>query len=357
MKFPGSKLLHRWDLSTQQHSLDGLLKSCQQVGLTGFAEVNLPQGVGMILYYLGGEVNALFREGAIASHGQAALERLGLYLPKGEGSVSIYELPLDMAHLLRGVTNRRKLKQTLHDRGELAALLRRLAEATHTGALEVQTEEGSAMILLVRGRVSNTYWETAGGQTFEKGEARERLDAALDVAEGELFLSEFSREVWKTRHEMRGGIRPTLHDRQQATADQLVAEETALRNQVLDELFTQVPAIIQASIFDLVTGLVLASKGRGTEALRVGLLSEKLPAVSLYLRDLVAAEGDDHVELFELTTGRVTSLVATIAELNEAIAVLADKSMPTALAGAALSRSCRSYSERLRPPRPAKRDG
>src|SRR5262249_15631086 len=106
MKFPGSKLLHNWDLSTQRLSLHDLLKSCQQAGLNGFAEVSFPDAVGMIFYYLGGEVNALFREGPVAHHGQAALEKLNAYVSGEEGTVSVYELPLDVAHLLRGITNR-----------------------------------------------------------------------------------------------------------------------------------------------------------------------------------------------------------------------------------------------------------
>ena len=63
MKFPGSKLLHHWDLSAQAPALDDLFRSSQQAGLTGFAEMKFPEAVGMIFYYLGGEVNALYREG------------------------------------------------------------------------------------------------------------------------------------------------------------------------------------------------------------------------------------------------------------------------------------------------------
>src|SRR5512134_1461311 len=111
MKFPGSKLLHHWDLAARGLSLDDLLRSCQQAGLTGFAEVKLPNAVAMIFYYLGGEVNALYREGPVAFNGQEALDRLRSQVRQGEGFVSVYELPLDMAHLLRGITNRKKLRE------------------------------------------------------------------------------------------------------------------------------------------------------------------------------------------------------------------------------------------------------
>src|SRR5512143_3593142 len=108
MKFPGSKLLHQVDLSNQGVSLGDVLRSCQQVALTGFAEVRRTDAMGMIFYYLGGEVNALFREGQVAHNGQAAVDRLKALAPDQDTSVSVYELPLDMAHLLRGITQRRK---------------------------------------------------------------------------------------------------------------------------------------------------------------------------------------------------------------------------------------------------------
>lgn len=354
MKFPGSKLLHHWDLSTQRISLDDLLRSCQQVGLTGFTEVKFPQAVGMIFYYLGGEVNALYREGPVAYHGNTALERLRAQVGGEDGSISVYELPLDMAHLLRGITNRQKLKETLRTKGDLVELLRRMEKSEHTGTLEVQTGTGSAMILLVRGRVSNTYWETSGGLTFEKGEALQKLEEALDGQEAQLFLSEFSRDVWKTRHEVQTSVRSRLERRaevQPPPTAQVAAEESTLRNQVLDEIYNQIPALIQSFIFDLMTGAVLARKGRGTSAIRVGLLAEKVPALTIHLRDLVATEDADQLDIIELSTERVATLVAIVPEAQEAIAVLADKSQPTALIGAALSRSVRAYAARLHPAR------
>lgn len=359
MKFPGSKLLHHWDLATRSLSLDDLLRSCQQVGLTGFAEVKLAQAVAMIFYYLGGEVNALYREGPVAYHGQAALERLRTQVGGEEGSISVYELPLDMAHLLRGITNRQKLKESVKSRSDLAELLYRMEKAEHTGTLELQTRLGAAMILLVRGRVSNTYWESAGGLTFEKGEARQKLDEALDQAGGDvqLFLSEFSRDVWKSRHEVQTTLQSRLERRELVSPpppDQVAAEEIALRKEILDELVSQVPALVQAFIFDLLTGAVLARKGRGTSGIRVGLLAEKVPSLALYIRDLVAAaEAEEQVELIELSTGRVATLIAIVPEAQEAIAVLADKAQPTALVEAALSRSVRSYAARLHPARGA----
>jgi len=355
MKFPGSKLLHHWDLAARGLSLDDLLRSCQQAGLTGFAEVKFPHAVAMIFYYLGGEVNALYREGSVAYHGQAALERLRSQVAGDEGSISVYELPLDMAHLLRGITNRQKLKETVRDQSSLQELLNRMEKSEHTGTLEIQTSDGAAMVLLVRGRISNIYWETAGGLTYEKGEARQRLEEAVANSEAQIFLSEFSRDIWKNRHEVQTSVRSRLErleGRTQLPTDQVAAEENALRNQILDEIYAQIPALIQTFIFDLMTGAVLARKGRGSSAaLRVGLIAEKVPSFTIYLRDLVAAEDGDEIEIIELSTERVATLVAIVPEAQEAIGVLADKSQPTALISAALGRSVRAYAGRLHPAR------
>ena len=353
MKFPGSKLLHHWDLSVQTIPLEDLLRSCQQVGLTGFAEVQFPEAVAMIFYYLGGEVNALYREGPVAFHGQEALERLRAQATAPEGFVSVYELPLDVAHLLRGITNRQKLKDSIASRHDLTELLQRMEKIEHTGTLEIQAELGSAMILVVRGRVSNVYWESADGLTFEKGEARRRLEEALGKTEGaHVYLSEFSREIWKSRHEVQDSVRSRLErhddDGTKTATEQAASEELFLRNQILDELCAELPSVVQAFLFDLLTGGIICRKGgRGTSALRVGLIAEKVPALTLYLRDLVAAEEHDEVELVEVSTGRVAVLVALVPETQEAIAVVAGRAQPTAMIGAALARAVRSYAARV----------
>src|SRR5262249_16202217 len=160
-----------------------------------------------------------------------------------------------------------------------------------------QTAAGAAMVLLVRGRVSNIYWETTGGLTYEKGEARQHLDEAVSHGEAQLFLSEFSRDIWKTRHEGQASVRTRLephHHRAPPSTGMVAAEENVLRNQILDEIYALIPALIQTFIFDLMTGAVLARKGRGSSAaLRVGLIAEKVPSFTIYLRSLVAAEDAD----------------------------------------------------------------
>jgi hypothetical protein len=356
MKFPGSKLLHQVDLSNQGVSLGDVLRSCQQVGLTGFAEVRRADAMGMIFYYLGGEVNALFREGQVAHNGQAAVERLRNLSPDPDMSVAVYELPLDVAHLLRGITQRRKLKDEVTRAEDLEGLLGRLKEGQHTGTLEIQTGKGAAILLLVQGRVSNTYWETPEGVTFEKTEARRRLDKALGTGEIQLLLSEFSRDVWKTRHEIQETVRSRLQrasEDRPAGTDQLAGEEKASRQQLLDELDAEIPAALHCVIFDLLTGAILLRKMRGTDALRVSLLAERLPSFVLFLRDLVAAQDSDSMDTVDLSTRNVVCVVSVVPETQEGVGVIADKSQPTALIEAVLQRCVRGYAARVRPSRAA----
>jgi hypothetical protein len=353
LKFPGSKLLHHWDLAAQRPpALDDLFRSSQAAGLTGFIEMKFPKAVGMIFYYLGGEVNALYREGAIAHNGQAALDRLRAEAPPDEGTVAIYELPLDVAHLLRGITNRQRLKEAVSGKSGYAELLLGLEKSEHTGTLEIQTPDGAAMVLLIRGRVSNTYFESSNGTTFEKKEAVRHLEQALEKkgADVQVYLSEFSRDVWKSRHEVQDVVRSRLDRRegQPPASEQLAAEETALRSEALEELCAELPSVRQAFLFDLLTGQILMRKGaKGSAELRVGLLAERIPGLSAFLRDLVAAEDRDEVEVFEMTTARLSLVVAIVPQTQEGIAAVADRAQPTALIEASLLRLVRTYATRL----------
>jgi hypothetical protein len=120
---------------------------------------------------------------------------------------------------------------------------------------------------------------------------------------------------------------------------------------VLEELSSQLPALIQAFMFDLLTGTVYARRGRGTSALRTGLLAERVPVLTKYVRDLVALEDDDQIEVLNLSTERVALVVVTVPEAQEAIAVVSEKSQPISLLDSALRRVARSYAARLHPTR------
>jgi hypothetical protein len=348
MKFPGSKLLQQWDLSVRPLSLEDLFRSCKEIGLTGLAELRLPSTVGLIFYYLGGEVNALYREGSVAYNGQAAIDRLRARSLGKVGTVSVYELPLDMAHLLRGITARKKVPDAPRNATELEDLLARLEHAEHTGTLEVQAKEGSGMMLIVRGRISNVYWETPGGTIFEKGEARSKLTAALKRGVPSLYIADFSRETWKARTEVTAPSRHRL-DRHGAPDDPVQREEVALGEQVLADLLAQLPAVLHCFLFEMTTGAVLARVGPGLPEADLDSLIQRIPSVTTFLRNQTRGPGDeDGLDYIELSTPRASILVALIPEMLEAIAVAVDRSEPIPLVASALSQAAADYAARLR---------
>jgi len=346
MKFPGSKLLQQWDLSTRPLSFEDLFRSCREIGLTGLAELRLRDTVGLIFYSLGGEVNALYREGAVAYNGQAALDRLRARALGRVGTVSVYELPLDMAHLLRGISARKKLPEAPQNAAELDDLLARLERAEHTGTLEVQTGDGVGMLLMVRGRVSNVYWETVSGLVFEKGEARSKLNAALKREKASLHLAEFSRETWKARTEVTS---PSRHRLDRPGAGPLPHEAAALAAQVLGEMLGQFPSLLHAILFELTTGAVLARVGPGAADPGLEALTRRIPAFTTFLRNQTGGPGEeDGLDYIELSMARVSVLVAMVPEALEAVAVVSDRTQPIPLAGAALRQAAADYAGRLR---------
>jgi len=122
--------------------------------------------------------------------------------------------------------------------------------------------------------------------------------------------------------------------------------------EILEKLCADLPSVVMAFLFDLMTGQILARKGgRGSSSLRVGILAERVPSVTQFMRDLVAAEDHDEVETIEVSAGRVAVVVALVSETQEAIAVVAERAQPTALIGAALLRAVRGYATRAGPTR------
>ena len=353
MKFPGSRLLHQWDLSVHRLSLDDLVLSCRETGLTGLAEVRLPGAVGLIFYYAGVEVNAHYREGAVNVSGGEALERLQGRVGGPVGTILVFELPLDMAHLLRGIKNRHEIADPVRSAGDLEELLRRLQAAEHTGTLELQNRKGAAMVLLVRGRASNFYWETSGGVTFEKGEARLKLEESLSVGGTTLYLAEFSRDVWKSRHEVTVPVASRLEQRRDAVpVEQIAREEAALRELVLNEFVAEVPSVLHAFIFDLMTGAVYVRWGRGGAEVKVRALAEQVPAIVIDLRErTVFTDDDEGMEFLEIQTPKLAIFVAIVPEAQEALCVLSDRSQPSVLLESAIGQAVRSYSSRLHPSR------
>ena len=352
MKFPGSKLLHRFDLLAQRSSLEDLLRSSRDSGFTGLVEVAHEGATGLIFYYLGAEVNAMYRQGGSSLSGQRALERMRALSTDAGGTVSVFELPLDMAHLMRGLTKRQRWTNPVRTRGDLLELLRHLEKTEHTGTLEVQSPRGGAMVLLVRGRVSNVYFEGPNGLTYEKGEARTKLDEAVEVGEPQVFLADFSRDAWKARHEVLVPLLSRL-ERLDRRTPEAASEESVLRRELLDGLTAQIPSLLQALLFDLMTGVVYVRVGRGAADLNVSPLAELVPALVLHVRAQVeAGDGAAALEFLEFSTERIIVLVAVVPEAQEGLALLADHSQPVALLSAALVRASREYAARLPGTRP-----
>jgi hypothetical protein len=344
VKFPGGRLLHGWDLAIQRLSLDDLLRSCRQVGLTGFAEIKLASGAGMILYYKGSEVSAVFRGDDSGRQGQTALERMRAAMSSDEGQVSIFELPLEMAHLLRGITNRRRLPTPpIRVPADLEKLLDKLRHDEHTGTLEVQTDSGSAAILLVNGRLSNMYWEGIDGKTLEKQPALVGLQQGLMGDDALVFLADFSREVWKSRHEVSDATPERLDGAGPALgASTVVDAETRIRADLLKDIDSGLPSMVQALVCDLMTGTVLARRIRGAAAIAAMQLVDRLPGLAMQLRSAHVADGND-IEVVEIEGLRTSSVIVYIADHYEAVAVVADNRQPTAQVATVVRRLVRDY--------------
>ena len=139
---------------------------------------------------------------------------------------------------------------------------------------------------------------------------------------------------------MRSRLEP--RDPSATPAEQLVTEETTLRNQVLEELCAQLPAVAQAFMFDLMTGSVLArAAGGGARRCAVGLLADKVPALTLYLRDLVPPRTTTRSSSSRSPPGRWRCWWRSCRRAGGDRAH-GEKSQPTALLGANLARAVRA---------------
>jgi len=342
VKFPGGKLLHGWDLALQRLSLDDLLRSCRQVSLTGTAEIQLSSGAGMILFYKGSETSVVFREGGSGHQGGAAIERLRAAMAEDEGTIAVYELPLEMAHLLRGLTNRRRERHPVARPADLTKLLESLRHREHTGMIEVQTASGSAALLLVQGRMSNLYWEGTDGRTLEKEPGLLGLHEALLGDEAVVFVSDFSRDVWKARREVSEG--PGAIDGAEAELAPLPSadRESQLRSELLRDLDEQVPAMVQALVFDLMTRAILTRRIRGTSALASMQLADRIPDFTAPIREAHAADGDD-IDFVRIEAGQSATLIALVHRTAECVALVIDKAQPAGQVLETLRRRIEAY--------------
>jgi hypothetical protein len=365
MRFPGSKLLSQ-ELSTRTTAFDAIIRNCEDVNLSGYMEISFGDAEGLILFYLGEQINIIYRAGSEIFMSGEALLKLRNSAQLKEGKVSIYELPLDMAHMLRGLSNRQEIFGQIFASEPLKDLLKKLEQEGHTGSLEVITNKGTGMVLLVRGRFSNAYFETEGGVTFEKREALNKVFDILDRQDtaARVFQSEFSSDIWKARHETRRARESRLHEileQQLPRRPQPVVpppsppespppeppapvrDRRPLQQRVLSEIHQQTPSMLAAFFFNLESEEVEAHRVAAPKETEERLIIEKLPAFLKYLENLAAMRNDDHVEILIMSTENFYLIAKCIRETGEGLALITDKSQPVTLASSLLLNSSNRY--------------
>ena len=370
MRFPGSKLLSQ-DLSTETTPFDSIIRHCEDVNLSGYMEIAFGDAEGLLLFYLGEQINIIYRQGnKIFLAGEATLKLRNTAQLK-EGKISIYELPLDMAHMLRGLSNRKEIFGQIFASEPLKELTAKLKTEGHTGSLEVITGGGTGMILQVRGRFSTAYFETEAGVTFEKKEALNRIYELLDREDtvAQVFQSDFSPDIWKSRHPGTKGrpsrLQELLESRREDPSDATIRVEeyapepvaeivpqvepketldrTPLQEQILAEIHEQTPSLLAAFFFDLRTEEIDAELVTAPEETADRLIVDKLPAFVKYLENLAAMRSDDHIEILSMSTENFYLIVKCIRETEEGIALITDRSQPVTLASSLLLNSSNRY--------------
>ena len=88
MRFPGSKLLSD-DLSTKTTSFDDLVRHCEDVNLSGYLEIAFPDAEGILLFYLGEQINIIYRQVSKIFVSSEALLKLRNTAQLKEGTISI----------------------------------------------------------------------------------------------------------------------------------------------------------------------------------------------------------------------------------------------------------------------------
>jgi len=370
MRFPGSKLLSQ-DLSTETTPFDSIIRQCEDVNLSGYMEIAFGDAEGLLLFYLGEQINIIYRQGNKIFLGGEATLKLRNTAQLKEGKISIYELPLDMAHMLRGLSNRKEIFGQIFASDPLRELTAKLKDEGHTGSIEVLTSKGTGMILQVRGRFSTAYFETEAGVTFEKKEALNKIYELLDRDEtvAQVFQSDFSPDIWKSRLQGTKGRASRLQELLESRRDDpsnatIPAEEpvyrpvaevvppvepaktldrTPLQEQILAEINEQTPSLLAAFFFDLQTEEIDAELVTAPEETADRLIIDKLPAFVKYLENLAAMRSDDHMEILSMSTENFYLIVKCIRETEEGIALITDRSQPVTLASALLLNSSHRY--------------
>ena len=201
MIFPGRKpLLEK--ISTQNIRADDLLSEFTLQNFSGYAEFRFSEGKGILLFHSGEIITAIYKDDEKIKSEEDAVKAIKNRCRLDEGWISTYQLPSEMAHMLRGLCNRAYLEE-IQVSGKLQLILESLKKDQHTGTLDLiftdRKEKG--MILLINGRVSNTYLEMDTNLTLEGKDALNRILELVDEIDGscKIYQSEFSQEIWKSR--------------------------------------------------------------------------------------------------------------------------------------------------------------
>ncbi len=391
MRFPGSKLLSE-NLSTSTTPFDSIVRQCEDVNLSGYMAITFGEAEGLILFYLGEQINVIFRQASQIFVAGAATLKLRNTAEVREGKVSIFELPLDMAHMLRGLSNRKEIFERIFASSPLKDFIRRLAAEGHTGSIEVLTSQGTGMILHVRGRFSTAYLETEAGVTFEKKDALNKIYELLDREDvsAAVFQSDFSPDIWKTRQHGAKGKASRLQELLESKDDVLLGKKDAatpasspaisnatrapapapavetppvtpsrteqppkplkeiatrrpLQEQVLLDIRDQTPSLLATFFFDLSSEAIASELVIAPAETAERVIVEKLPAFVKYLENLASMKGDDHIELLSMSTENFYLIVKRIPETDEGIALITDRSQPLTLSSSLLLNCAHRY--------------
>ncbi|MBI1865231.1 MAG: hypothetical protein HYR98_05820, partial [Nitrospirae bacterium] len=199
--FPGGSLL--FETLIDSHTvIENLLDEVKKTNLSGFCEVRFPQTIGIVFFYSGEPTSVIFKSPGKVSSGQEGLADLKDFCHQHKGGkLSVYELPNDVAFMLRGLTNRKQITAEADWSGRLRMLIDELAEQKYTGALDGITSAGKGLILLVGGKISTTSFEIESGIVFSGKDGLEKIYQVMDKPgiACKIYKSDFSAETWKER--------------------------------------------------------------------------------------------------------------------------------------------------------------
>jgi hypothetical protein len=207
MIFPGRKALLE-NISTQNVRVDDLLNEFIKQNFSGYAEFHFAYAKGILLFHSGEIITTVYKEGDKIKSQEEGITAVKNRCRLEDGMINTYELPSEMAHMLRGLCNRKFLDE-VHVSGKLQLLLDTLKESQHTGTLDLifteRKEKG--MILIINGRTSNSFLEMDKNLTLEGKDALKRIYELVNETDGtcKIFQSDFSQEIWKSR---RGTAKP-----------------------------------------------------------------------------------------------------------------------------------------------------